>query len=103
MHDNRLLVEAIEYKSTPNQRHRGDTMRQVETLPTSGRTDQHPDWLLIPPYLRSSCLTSSRPPTSTSLPMSAISTPSPGLTSGQLVARGWPNQRSSTMLRASWA
>jgi hypothetical protein len=84
MHDNRLLVEAIEYKTTPNQPNRGDIMRQVETLPTSGRTVKPRDWLIINPYLRSSCLTSSQPPTSSQPSMSAVSTPSPGLISGQL-------------------
>jgi hypothetical protein len=84
MHDNRLLVEAIEYKTTPNQPNRGDIMRQVETLPTSGRTVKPRDWPIINPYLRSSCLTSSQPPTSSQPSMSAVSTPSPGLISGQL-------------------
>jgi hypothetical protein len=103
MHDNRLLVEAIEYKTTPNQRNRGDTMRQVETLPTSGRTDKPHDWRISTRYLCSDCLTSSQPPTSKSLPMSTMSTPSPGLTSGRFIASGRSNHRSSRMHRAGWA
>lgn len=31
MRDNRRLVEAIEYKTTPNQRNRGDTLCHVDT------------------------------------------------------------------------